>query len=377
MAVYLNNAASGFPRAPGVVEAVRQSLLEPLRSHGRGTGSGADLQEECRALLAQLLDVPDPSRIVLTVSATQGLNLALLGLDLPRGARVVTSVMEHNSVNRPLTRLERERGVVVERAGLDGAGQLDGADFLRKLGGGAALAILVHASNVTGLVNGVAPLFAAAKDAGAVTLLDASQAVGILPVHPRELNADLVAFTGHKGFHGPPGTGALYVAPEVELTQVFTGGTGVHGDQIAHPPEMPMRLEAGTPNVPAYAGLAAALRWVHSRGAGFEQHARQLGRRLREGLAGIPGVQVFGAPSPALATGAVSFRVAGMSVGEAAQALSADYGIECRSGLHCAPLIHAPLGSAPEGTLRLSVSGFNTEAEVEFALDAVRKLAGA
>ena len=372
--VYLNNAASSWPKAPGVVEAVTQALQEPPAHPGRVASQVADAATECRVRLASLLDVHEPDQIVLTTGATQALNLAILGVDLPRGAHVVTTVTEHNSVLRPLHHMKQRLGLRITTVGLDADGALDVQAFNRAMRDDPTLVVINHASNVTGCVNNVAPLFARAHDTGAVTLLDAAQSLGHIPVHPESLGADLVAMTGHKGLFGPPGTGALYVAPHLDLTQVLVGGTGVRSDLALHPPQMPMRLEAGTPGTPAFAGLAAALRYIEENGDSLRAQSHRLTTKLRDGLSSLPSVTLFGTASEASPTGVVSFAMADWSVADAGSVLEESFGIICRTGLHCAPLIHEAIGSAPEGTIRLSVSGRNREADVEAALCAVKQI---
>jgi cysteine desulfurase/selenocysteine lyase len=197
-----------------------------------------------------------------------------------------------------------------------------------------------------------------------------------LRMSPESLGADLVAFTGHKALRGPPGTGGLYVSPTVELEQVFVGGTGTRSDLEFHPPEMPMRLEAGTPNLPAFAGLAAALRWHAETGRSFQEQEQAVARKLMDGLEGIDGIQIMGHNRQEGHVPIVSFRVGGWTVGDSGYALANSFGIICRTGLHCAPLIHAAIGSAPEGTIRFSPSGFTTEEEIDSVLEAVKTLAG-
>ena len=372
--VYLNNAATSWPKAPGVAEAMRLSLERPPVEAGRGGAPGDDAVSNCRQRMAQLLAV-DPHRIVFTLNASAALNIAIQGVGLEPGELVVTTVAEHNSVLRPIEKLRRERSLRVELIGLAPDGSLDEDQFQRAIARGPRLVALTHASNVTGRVFPVARLFEAAKKAGAVTLLDASQSLGHVPVCPGGLNADLVAFTGHKGLLGPTGTGGLYVAPEIELGQLIVGGTGARSDRLDHPPEMPQRLEAGTANTAGLAGLGAALEWLSGHGEQHREAASRLAEWLKSALAAIPGVQLFDASGEGERTGILSFRIAGWGVEEAGMILAESFGVICRAGLHCAPLVNAAIGAAPEGTLRFSVSGFNTGDELDAAISAVRRLA--
>ncbi|MFZ3210331.1 MAG: aminotransferase class V-fold PLP-dependent enzyme [Terriglobales bacterium] len=373
--IYLNNAAEGWPKAPGVAQAVGQALEQPPSSAGRSVSQNLDWAADCRQRIADLLAVPDPRRIALTTSATHALNLAIHGLGLREQAVVITTVTEHNSVLRPLFLLERVGRARIIVIGLDAAGRLDGAALQRALSERPALVAINHASNVTGRVNPVETWFALAKDAGAVTLLDASQTVGQIPVRPLQIGADLVALPGHKGLHGPAGTGALYAAPDVDLEQILVGGTGRRSQSRWHPAEMPERLEAGTPNSPGLAGLAAALAWHDSNGNEFRQNGRYVSRLLREGLRSIPKVRLFDDQPGVEYLDLVSFQVEGWEVEETGLALLESFGIACRTGLHCAPLIHEATGCVDQGTVRLSASGFNSEPEIHFAIDALALLA--
>jgi cysteine desulfurase / selenocysteine lyase len=380
--VYLNNAATAWPRAPGVTDQVRHFLEEIPDHPGRGIHLQScdplhdhDPLTECRERIASLLSVRDPGRVALCSNATHALNLALLGQDWDTITRVITSVTEHNSVLRPLAHIRKKHPFDLLVIGLDGKGALDRTAFDASLEQGADLVVLNHASNVTGRIQDVRPLFERAKSGGAVTILDASQTLGHVPVHPESLCADLVAFTGHKALRGPPGTGGLYVSPAMELEQVFCGGTGTRSDLEFHPPEMPMRLEAGTPNIPAFAGLAAALRWHGHQGNAARQREQERAERLRDGLGGIPQVQIMDPVRDAGRVPIVSFLINGWPVQDCGYVLTNSFTIICRTGLHCAPLIHAAIGSAPEGTVRFSPSGFTTEEEIGYTLDAVRMLA--
>ena len=205
-------------------------------------------------------------------------------------------------------------------------------------------------------------------------LLDAAQSVGLIPVHPGVLKADIIAFTGHKGLHGPPGTGGLYVSRGCELKQVILGATNVRSNMKFHPPDMPALLEAGTPNIPALAGLAAALRWHEGEDESYICRMRELNHHLYKELSAISGIRVFDGNNHFPRIGICSFQAEGWDVEEVGYVLGESFGIVCRSGLHFSPLIHKAIGSAPEGTTRFSVSGFNTHKDIELAVTAVRTL---
>lgn len=373
--IYLNNAASAWPKAPGVLEAVSRSLIDFPLPEGRLDMDRHDDAGECRQRLANLLGGVAPSRIVLTQGATMALNLAILGLALSPGDVVVTSVTEHNSMLRALARLESEGRIQMKVIGLNREGELNEEAFLQAMEQQPQLVALNHASNVTGRVQPVSRFFEQAREAGAITLLDAAQSLGHLPVHPEVLHADLMAFPGHKGLRGPPGTGGLYVTPNLALDQVIVGGTGVRSNLRLHPEDMPMRLEAGTPNLPGLAGLNAALSWADQHGEAFRHCERLRAEQLRVGLRALPRVRLYGDAPGALTTPVVSFSIEGWTVPECGHTLAGSFGLLGRTGLHCAPLIHDALASNPEGTIRFSPSGATTEEEIETALTAVRRLA--
>jgi len=372
--IYMNNAATSWPRAPGVSRAVMENLDAIPHHPGRSSGAGDPLKS-CRHALARLLQVKDSTTIVLTYNATHALNLALLGLELDGGARVITTVMEHNSMLRPLSHLKKRRGVEVITIGLDEEGNLDREGFEKTLHEGAALVAMTHASNVTGMVNDVAYFFSRAHEHGAVTLLDASQSMGHIPVIPHLLGADLVAFTGHKGLLGPPGTGGLYVASGLGLEQYFVGGTGVRSDLEFHPDDMPTRLEAGTPGMAALAGLSCALSWLEDHGEAYREDESTLSGLFRDGLKKTGGITLYDGQAGTGHLPVFSLVIHGWPVEEAGYVLHESFGIMGRTGLHCAPLIHGALGTAPEGTVRLSLSGFTTVDEIERVLEALRRMA--
>ncbi len=339
---------------------------------GRSGSIVDDPMEKCRILLAEMLDIDDKNRIILTVNSTYALNFAISGFPFHKKDVIITSAAEHNSVLRPLHHLARNKGLHLETVPVDSEGRILESVFFEKLEFlKPRMVVINHASNVTGAVVDVKPLFKAAKDMGAVTLLDASQSMGCISFTAESLYADMVAFTGHKSLLGPPGTGGIYVSKNVELEPVIVGGTGIRSDLLFQPDDMPVRLEAGTPSLPAFAGLAAALEWKREKSLDHSG-VNELMNKLEEGIQKIVGITLIKSESPR--TPVLSFTMKNWTVEEAAYILQESFGIICRSGLHCAPLIHKYIGSSPHGTVRFSLSPFNTEEEVEYALDALRKL---
>jgi selenocysteine lyase/cysteine desulfurase len=285
--------------------------------------------------------------------------------------------MEHNAVMRPLRALERE-GVRVRVLPCGPDGSLDPEEVERAIEPSARLVVAAHASNVTGGLLPVAELASAARRAGALFLLDTAQTAGIIPIDMPALGVDLLAFTGHKGLQGPPGTGGLILGERVDpmaLHPLLRGGTGSHSEFEEQPTELPDRYESGTPNGPGIAGLGAGVRFVLQRGVpSIGAHELLVARLLTAGLSAVPGLRLQGPADPARRTGVVSFTVEGRRVSEIGFRLDEECGILCRVGLHCAPAAHRSLGTFPEGTIRLSPGIFTSVGDVPAVVDGVRRV---
>jgi cysteine desulfurase family protein len=377
--IYLDNAATSWPKPESVYRAMdefaRRWAGNPGRSGHRMAVEAEHRVQRCRAAVARLLNAESPDRVVLTLNATDALNIALCGFLRP-GDHVITSPTEHNSINRPLARLAAEGKIEVDKAPCDPDGTVPPREIERRVRKNTRLLAITHCSNVLGVLNPIDEYARLARARGIVTLIDASQSVGVAPLDVRALGLDLVAFPGHKNLFGPMGTGALYVAPGVELAPWREGGTGFKADQERQPEEMPFRLEGGTPNAHGSAGLAAGVEFVENEGLEkILRHERDLALRFIEGARKIPGVEVFGGRSPERQLGPVSVRVAGVEPSEVGRILDERYDIACRPGLHCAPGTHRFLGTFPAGTVRFSFGLFNTEEHVEAALRALREVA--
>jgi len=371
--IYCDQAATSFPKPPAVIEAVTQALTEfsasPGRSAHRMSLAASRTVFEAREAVAELLGVDDSSQIAWTLNVTQALNLALNGL-LQEGDHVLTTSFEHNSVMRPLSWLARARKVEVEVIPVPPDGQVDPAEFSRRLTGRTRLAVVNHASNVVGTL---CPLKEVKKALGGVPLLaDAAQSAGAVPLDPIEEMADLLAFTGHKGLLGPTGTGGLWVRRGLALGPLIRGGTGSRSESEEQPEFMPDALEAGTPNTHGLAGLAAGVRYILDTGVEtIRRHELQLTKLFLNGLTQIRGIKIYGPSDPNMRTAVVSLNLAGWSPSDLALALDREFGILTRAGLHCAPRAHRTLGTFPEGTVRFSFGVFNTAGEIEAVLTAL------
>lgn len=381
--IHLDHAATSFPKPPGVAAAMAAFLAERAVNPGR---AGTDLGREAAAVvdgLRRRLDrffnnpARDPDRCVFTANATDALNLAIGGLCRP-GDHVVTTAAEHNSVLRPLHERADREGLVLDIAPCDGEGRIDPDDVAARLRGDTRLVVVNHASNVCGTVQPVAAIAAACAARGVPVLLDAAQSAGSVPVDMEALGVAMVAFTGHKGLLGPTGTGGLVVGPGVDLAPTRTGGTGVRSADLRQPRDYPFRLEAGTLNGVGLAGLAAGLDWLEERGLrAVAEHERALADRFLAGLLELPRVRVEGcggrrpARLDADRTAVVSLNVDGLDPAMVGEFLDVDGHLGVRTGLHCAPLMHQALGTAPAGAVRFAFGPFNTEDHVDRALAAL------
>jgi cysteine desulfurase/selenocysteine lyase len=382
--LYLDNAATSFPKPECVNDAVdrwmRGGAAAAGRGSHRGTGDADRMIDHARGRIAVMLGVPLTSHIVFTMNCTDSLNTVIQGFLRP-GDRVIASMLDHNSVLRPLQAMQERFGVTFEQVSFDpGTGLIDVDEFSRRLREREVrLVILNHASNVTGRVQPVAELTDLAHAGGAAVLLDAAQTAGHWPVDAEALDVDFLAAPGHKGLLGPLGTGVLYVRKglEQELTPLRFGGTGTSSDLLSQPQTMPGRFESGNLNLPGIAGLGAAADWILNRGLSIVQaHITNLTQQLLEGLAKIPNVRLYTPKESNEVAGIVSFNIEHMDCQDVAMILDQSFDIQCRAGLHCAPTAHQTLGTlVSSGTVRLSPGTFSTAEDISKSIEAVRTIA--
>ena len=373
--IYLDNAATSFPKPPQVLRAMTGVMEKYGANPGRGGHQLAiragRVVERCREAAAELLGVRSPERVIFTRCCTESLNLAITGTVKP-GDEVICSHSEHNAVMRVLARLVSRQNVSVKVLQPDARGLLS-ADVLRQaFTARSRLVVICHASNVTGVVQPVAALGAVCREKGVPLLVDAAQSSGTLEVTLDALNADMIAMPGHKGLLGPHGTGLLALREGVDPEPLLVGGTGSMSESVLQPDVLPDRYESGTLNLPGIAGLLAGLTFVRRFRREIADHEHDLDRRLRSQLAALPGVSVLGDDDvPRVAVSSI-VPATGDS-GALADALS-DSGVAVRAGLHCAPAIHAWLGTLQSGTARFSPGPFTTAREIDDAVALVARL---
>ncbi len=376
--IYCDNAATSFPKPEEVYDAVSGFLRDVGASPGRSAHAPAVAASrivfDTREKLASLFNIFDSERIVFTANATEGLNCALNGL-LRSGDTVVTTSMEHNSVMRPLRNLADTRGVVVKVVPSRNDGTVDLPAWESALRDRPNLAVVNHASNITGAVVPVGRIGAAARKYHVKLLVDAAQSAGALPIDVREMKIDLLACSGHKSLYGPQGTGMLYVGKEVDLVPLKFGGTGSRSDSDEQPAFMPDRFESGTLNGPGIAGLGAGVAFVlHTGIEAIREHGRRMSAALLDTIGRIDGVTCYGPPDPAQRLPTLSITVDGRDNGTVARLLDEQYGICTRMGLHCAPNAHRTIGTFPEGTVRISPGLFSSREDIEHVARALKEI---
>ncbi|MFH1135144.1 MAG: aminotransferase class V-fold PLP-dependent enzyme [Pseudomonadota bacterium] len=378
--IYLDNAATTFPKPPEVLAQMTATYARLGCSPGRGGYDAAVEAEEfvfrVRSRLAGFFGAPDPNRVVFAQNATDALNLCLQGA-LGPGDHVVSTRLEHNSVLRVLFHLQASRDVRFDLVPFDGAGFIDPDDVARAIRPETRLVVINHASNVLGTVQPAAEIGRACRERGVPLVLDAAQSAGLVPLDMTAWGVSAVAFTGHKALLGPTGIGGLAVAPELELASTRFGGTGVDSQSLFHTPDYPQRLEAGTLNLLGVIGLSAGLDYLAKDGPGAVP-ARELilAARLWDGLARLKRIQLYGQAPAENHVPLFICNVDGMRPTDVGAVLDGDFGVAVRTGLHCAPLAHEDLGLGGRGAVRFSLGYATTAADIDQAVAAMAQICG-
>ena len=383
--IYLDNAATTFPKPDVMHDAVRDFYRKNGVNPGR---TGCDLAIAAEEMIhgtrkkystlfnRSLVEgggAKDPNRLVFTSNATMSLNLVINGTVAP-GDHLVTTMLEHNSVIRPVNHKVKE-GAEATYVVPDNEGYLDPEEIRKAVKKNTTLVIINHASNVTGVVQDIEAIGRVCKEEGVPLAVDSAQTAGVLSIDMPKCNISFLSFTGHKGLFGPTGTGGICLADDAKIRGTIYGGTGVRSAIPFHLEEYPYRLEAGTQNLAGIAGLSAGLDWVLAKGIeNIYAHEMGLFERLQEGLAEIKGIKIWGTRNLQNRVATLSMTVDKYDASDVGTILDVDYGIQNRTGLHCAPLIHEYHGSAPRGTVRFSVGPFNTEEHIEASIKAVAEI---
>ncbi|MCF8094736.1 MAG: aminotransferase class V-fold PLP-dependent enzyme, partial [Desulfobacteraceae bacterium] len=377
--IYLDNAATTFPKPGQMLSSMIDQYGKMGVSPGRGSydasEQAAGVVGDIRNKAAQFFGALDPDRVIFTANATDALNLAIQGI-LEPGDHVVTTRLEHNSVLRPLYHFAQSGMISYDLVSFDKSGFIDPDDIFKALTPKTKLVIVNHASNVTGAIQPVAEIGRLLSGHKANLLIDTAQSAGVVPIDMDACQISAAAFTGHKSLFGPTGTGGLVLAPDVDIRTTRFGGTGVDSKSLVHTQSFPHRLEAGTINLMGILGLSAGLDFILGKNIPLiHQHEMNLLKRLRDGLVEIKGISLYCADDLDNHVGLCTVNVGDKAPEDVGAILDADFGIAVRAGLHCAPLAHQSIGTYPGGAVRFSPGPFNTDSDIDQALNAMEQIA--
>lgn len=377
--LYLDNAATSYPKPESVYEALNNFLrtdgANPGRAGHRMAVRAEKSIEETRLILARHFGVTDCCRVIFTLNATDSLNIGIKG-SLRPGNHVITSRLEHNSVSRPLKQLERDGKITLTQVPFSQEGFVDPEDIRKAITPTTRLIVLTHASNVLGTIQPIAEVARIAREHDLLFMVDAAQTAGVIPLSVEGLQIDLLAMPGHKALMGPTGVGILMVGERADLPAWREGGTGGDSSNPVQPTELPYRLEGGTPNTVGIAGLRAGVDFVMQEGLEkIHQHESQLVGRLIDALRDDPRFHLYGAFDLQHRVATLALNVNGYTAAEAGGILDEAFQIAVRPGLHCAPYAHSHLGLFPDGAIRISAGYFNTTEDIDRCVAALKEIA--
>ena len=375
--IYLDNAATTLQKPQCVIDAVVQAMTT-MGNAARGAHSSAlsaaRMVYETRCKIAKLFGCALPENVIFTANSTEALNIALSGIFAP-GDHVITTDLEHNSVLRPLYMLEEQGIISLSFVPADRQGKPDYDSFEKMIESNTRAIVCTHASNLTGNMVDIGKVGEIAREHGLLFVVDASQTAGSVPVDMEKMHIDILCFTGHKSLMAPQGTGGMCIREGIEIRPFKVGGSGVHSYDRHQPEDYPTRLEAGTLNTHGIAGLSAAVDFIRQTGMErIREKETVLMQRFYKGVSAVEGVTVYGNFGNDR-TAVVALNIRDYDSGAVADALYEQFGIAVRAGAHCAPRMHEALGTRDQGAVRFSFGWFNTEAEVDAAIEAVSQLA--
>ena len=379
MGIYLDNAATSYPKPEEVYKAVENVMRNIGGSPGRG-GYRTALEAnriifETREIIGKLFNIDDSSNIIFTSNATEALNIGIKGI-LTDGDHVITSSIEHNSVIRPLKSLEARGKIYITKVMASKNGYINPKDIENSINDKTRMIILIHASNVIGSITPIEDIGKIAKKKNIIFMLDAAQTAGIFPIDVDTLNIDLIACPGHKSLYGPQGTGFLYIREGLNVNPLIEGGTGGNSESEIQPEESPEKYESGTMNTPAIAGLMEGIKFVLREGMDrIREYENKLTSYFIEGLKKINSVIIYGLGIKGERAPIVSFNINGHDPSSIGYILDKRYDISVRTGLHCSPDAHRTIGSFPYGTIRASFSYFNKLSDIDYTLMALKEIA--
>jgi len=376
--VYLDNAATTFPKPPEVLRGMVETYARIGASPGRGNhdlaAQAGDLVDRTRAQVARFFGAPDPTRVVFTANASDALNTVIQGLVRP-GDHIVATRLDHNSVLRPLHHLAERGAITYDLAPFDGRGFVDPDAVVALLRPTTRAVVMCHGSNVLGTIQPVAEIARRCAERGVPLVIDAAQSAGQVSIDMTALGVAALAFTGHKALYGPSGIGGLVLRPDLDVATTRFGGTGMDSASLVHSQAYPLRLELGTLNLLGVIGLSLGIDFVEQQGiATLHDREMALFTRLRDGLAANPAVTLYRADDQGGRLPVLTANVAAVHPQDVGAILDGDFGIAVRVGVHCAPLVHRDLGTIDRGAVRFSVGAFNTTEDIDLAIEAMRAI---
>ncbi|APU58886.1 aminotransferase class V-fold PLP-dependent enzyme [Clostridium botulinum] len=380
MKVYLDNAATTYPKPEKVYSSILNYMKNVGASPGRGgyenALTGDRMVYKCRHSLINLFNFNKIENVVFTSNITASLNILIKSI-VKDGWHVITSSMDHNSVIRPLVSLEKSDKIELDILNCSEEGLINIEDFKNAIKDNTKLVVLSHASNIVGTIQPLETIGKLCKEKGIYFIIDSAQTAGVLPLNFQNLNCNALAFTGHKALLGPQGIGGFIIDDELNniATNFIEGGTGSLSESTLQPDFLPDKFESGTMNTPGIAGLLAGIEYINEEGLNaIKEREEYLSRKFINGLLNIDSVKVYGPLDSSLRTATISINSSKIDNSELGFLLDSEFGIMVRTGLHCAPLAHKTIGSFPQGTLRFSFGAFNDIKDINYALYALNSI---
>lgn len=378
MGIYLDNAATSFPKPKEVATAVYDFMVNNGTSSGRGSYKKAMQSDyivyECRKLIGKLFNFDNPKKVVFTSNVTDSLNIAIRGI-LKENDHVITSSLEHNAVWRCLKTLERDINIKIDTVECSKDGITNSQDIKKYIKKDTALIVFTQASNVLGTIQPIREIGAIAREHNIPFLVDSAQSAGAMKIDVKEDNIDILAFTGHKSLLGPMGTGGLIINTNIDIKQLKAGGTGGDSAYEYQPDYYPNHLETGTSNVSGIAGLREAIKFLNKEGIeNIHNKEKELTKYALEKLETVKDIEIYGPRDCEKMLSVISFNIKDKRPEDVGSILDQKYDIMLRAGLHCAPTAHSVIGTKERGTLRIGLGYFNEKEDIDKLVEALNNL---
>lgn len=378
MGIYLDNAATSFPKPKEVATAVYDFMVNNGTSSGRGSYKKAMQSDyivyECRKLIGKLFNFDNPKKVVLTSNVTDSLNIAMRGI-LKENDHVITSSLEHNAVWRCLKTLERDINIKIDTVECSKDGITNPQDIKKYIKKDTALIVFTQASNVLGTIQPIREIGAIAREHNIPFLVDSAQSAGAMKIDVKEDNIDILAFTGHKSLLGPMGTGGLIINTDIDIKPLKAGGTGGDSAYEYQPDYYPNHLESGTSNVSGIAGLREAIKFLNKEGIeNIHNKEKELTKYALEKLETVKDIEIYGPKDCEKMLSVISFNIKYKRPEDVGSILDQKYDIMLRAGLHCAPTAHSVIGTKDRGTLRIGLGYFNKKEDIDKLVEALNNL---